>query len=583
MTTPFEPEISSAQPSIWEAAPVPDREGDHESTSVSEEYERCEDVWALLFRDGLDYPISHLAVRVDIPGMDVVEATTNEEGVVVLPAPKSFEGEATVSVQGLDGNLQEACKLDLAQCETGAVIQSPKVAVPMETKTRSHAMAQAASAPSAPASTSIAQTAPGATHPVATLPAPTEKTTPTATSSAQNGKEAKPATSSTPAKDCAASPPPTGKWYEVNQALEKAWVWLTGRVHESDKKQPACGAATSSAKKPSISSQHVVKESASTAGNPVTVVVGPECPSKDNLRLGRNNIYREAILNAAKRCNLIPQAMAALIDAEAAKKKESIPVLGADGKPVIIQKTGKPKVKIVREQWDTNSYNADSLAGGLTQFIESTWLGHVMVRGRYIHEQSIEKGWVKKEKDAKGKTNTVFVLADGKTTAQPWKHTSDANVQACLKQRFNAEWSIIAAADYAKTNLDLLAKKFNLKDLNDAEKAKLIYLLHHEGEGNGPLFIRNELHLMPKKKYASPEARLRSIFVGQFKGQVGAKEIVEEKIRKTNGNVQKAYRIWLEDYINNKIKLDRFCCDQSKMPTVSDAFNVFQKIGGQGV
>lgn len=357
-------------------------------------------------------------------------------------------------------------------------------------------------------------------------------------------------------------------WWEANGALDKAWKWLKDVVHSTDSAPPKSGGAL----------PHVVKETANKAGNPIIVAVGPECPNSDNLRLGRNNIYREAIIKAAKRVGIMSQAMAALIDAEAAKKSETIPVLGADGKPAINKKTGKPKTQTIKEQWNKDSYNAPSRAAGLTQFLESTWLAHCLKPGCYVHEQSVAKGWVKKETDAKGKSKFVFIFADGKTTTQPWKQTGDANVQACLKERYTAEWSIMAAADYGKDNLAVLQKAgFKLTGLNDAEKAKLMYLMHHEGEGAGPLFIRNELSKLPKGKFASSEERLKHVF-GM---QVGKKK-ADEAIDDANGNVQSAYRIWLTRYIDNKFELKNFCCDSSRTPLAEIAFNVFVKIGGKG-
>lgn len=363
------------------------------------------------------------------------------------------------------------------------------------------------------------------------------------------------------------SPSPTNEgdaWWEANGALAKAWVWLKDMVHSMDALPPKSGGNLS----------HVVKESANKAGNPIIVAVGPECPNNDNLRLGRNNIYREAITKAAKRVGIIPQAVAALIDAEAAKKTEFIPVLGGDGKPLINKKTGKPKTQTLKEQWNKDSYNASSRAAGLTQFLESTWLAHCLKSGYYVNEQSVAKGWVKKEVDAKGRSATVFVLAGGKTTPQPWKHTADANVQACLKERFTPEWSIMAAVDYGKANLAVLQKAgFKLAGLNDAEKAKLMYLMHHEGEGAGPLFIRNELSKLPKGKFASAEERLKHV----FKLQVGAADA--EKWAKRAGGVQQGYRLWLSKYINDKFDdLGRFACDSRKITPPQAAIELFDKI-----
>lgn len=357
-------------------------------------------------------------------------------------------------------------------------------------------------------------------------------------------------------------------WWEVNGALDKAWKWLKDVVHHTDSAPPKSGGAI----------PHVVKESATKAGNPIVVAVGPECPNGDNLRLGRNNIYREAIDKAAKRAGIIPQAMAALIDAEAAKKSETFPVIGADGKPIVNKKTGKPKTQTVKEQWNKDSYNAASRAAGLTQFLESTWLAHCLKAGCYLNEQSVAKGWARKEPDVRGRSSMVFLLSDGKSTAQPWKKTGDKNVQACLKERFTPEWSIMAAADYGKANLAVLEKSgFKLTNLNDAEKAKLMYLMHHEGEGAGPLFIRNELSKLPKGKFASAQERLKHVFILQ----VGKKK-ADEAISDSNGDTQKAYRIWLTRYIDSKFELKNYCCDSSRIALAERAFNVFVKIGGQG-
>jgi hypothetical protein len=136
----------------------------------------------------------------------------------------------------------------------------------------------------------------------------------------------------------------------------------------------------------------------------------------------------------------------------------------------------------------------------------------------------------------------------------------------------------MAAADYGKANLDVLKKSgFKLNGLNDAEKAKLMYLLHHEGEGAGPLFIRNELHRLPKGKFASAEERLKHVFVQQ----VGEKTS-NAAVTKAGGDIQMAYRLWLVDYIDRKIEVFKFCCDFRKAPIANSTFLVFQKIGGIG-
>lgn len=465
-----------------------------------------ENALTILARDALDQAIKNLYIQVYLPDGTTRHGTTTENGAVNFASPSTSMGIAKIQVRGLNGQMQPVCTIDLANCRGVAIIRSPKVAVPMALKPHS---------PKTVSAESIAQ---------------------------GNG------------------------WWEVNGALDKAWVWLKDTVHTSDTVPPKSGGSL----------PHVVKKSANKAGNPIVVAVGPECPNSNNLRLGRNNIYRQAIIDAAQRVGVIPQAMAALIDAEAAKKTEIFPVLGSDGKPAINKKTGKPKTQTIKEHWNKDSYNASSRAGGLTQFLESTWLAHCLKPDYYIHDESIAKGWVKKETDAKGKARFVFVLSDGKTTAYPRKFTSDTNVQACLKELFTAKWSIMAAADYGKANLGVLqAQGFQLAGLNDAEKAKLMYLMHHEGEGAGPLFIRNELSNLPKGKFASAEERLKYVFGLQVGEEAVRKHIIVE-----DGNVFRAYRKWLSAYIKLKFDLTRFCCDSAGSPRSSDVFGLLKKIGG---
>lgn len=360
-----------------------------------------------------------------------------------------------------------------------------------------------------------------------------------------------------------------GTWFEVNGALEKAWQWLKNIIHDTDK-QPLASSETHLPK---------VKESLNKAGNPITVAVGPECPNPDNLWLGENNPYRAYIVAAAKRINIIPQALAALIDAEAARKKTNIPTLDSSGKPVISKKTGKPKVRVIKGGWDAESYNDKSRAAGLTQFLESTWLAHVLISGRFICEQSVVKKWVRQEPDSKGRQRNVFVLADGTTTTTPFKHKADPNVQACLEQRKNPEWSIMAAADYAKANLDVLKKSgFKLASLNDAEKAKLMYLMHHEGEGAGPLFIRNQMEKLGAGKYASFDERLKAVFVMQ----VGKSE-AQKHIEFSKNNIQLAYRHWLAGYIDTNIKISKFACSQNSNTSALLVSKIFEQIGGSPI
>ena len=306
----------------------------------------------------------------------------------------------------------------------------------------------------------------------------------------------------------------------------------------------------------------------------MTVVVGPECPNKDKLRLGRNNVYRTAIVDAAKRLGLIPQALCALMDCEAGKVTEHIPKLGADGKQ-LKDKKGKLLSTPIRELWNANAGNAQSGAAGLTQFLASTWLAHVLTPGRYIHTQSVANGWVRKDTDAKGHSKWVFVLANGTSTTEAFKrHLGDDNVKKCLAMRMDPTWSINAAADYGNANLKLLERKgFKLAGLNDMDKAKLMYLMHHEGEGSGPLFISNTL-----ATGRGGIEGLRSTFATQLGGNGAAK--AAELISEADEDVEVAYRLWLATFIDNNFKqADKYFCSA---PIRAIALNdLLENIGGE--
>jgi hypothetical protein len=94
-------------------------------------------------------------------------------------------------------------------------------------------------------------------------------------------------------------------------------------------------------------------------------MVGPECPNPDKLKLGDNNIYRAAILEAGKRLGLIPQAICGLLSCEAATENITLTMKNANGQAIVATKgknKGKPIQKIIGKRWKANSYNASSHA-----------------------------------------------------------------------------------------------------------------------------------------------------------------------------------------------------------------------------
>lgn len=484
-----------------------------------------------LFRDGLDMPIRELEVFITMPSGLVCNAFTADSGAVTVEVPPGSTGEARIEVTDHKGERQHVCSVDLQSCQgaTAVMVRSPKVKVDVPLRPLQP--------PPSPAPAKAAPTPALAPRPAAARNPALGKTDPARVN-------------------------PHEPWWK--QAVHTAWGWLGNKGVELPEQPPPASPNTA-----------LVLRTRSDAGQPVSVVAGPECPNPQRLRLGRNGVYREAILLAAQRLGLIPQAICALIDCEAAKLPEKITLTDAKGLP-IKDKKGKPAFKTIRELWNPNSGNAQSGAAGLTQFLASTWLDHVLRPGFYIHEQCVANGWVKKVEVKKGVTRWAFVLADGKTTTAPAGHRSDATVQKCLAMRMDPTWSILAAADYGNANLKLLkAKGFKIEALQDMDKAKLMYLMHHEGEGAGPAFINNTL-----VKLRGGTDGLRRKFEAQL-GKDG-KALAADQLEAAEGDVEVAYRWWLSTYMDKQFaNSDRFFC--SIPNAVSKLSNLLVSIGGEEI
>ncbi|MNC68604.1 hypothetical protein D3C75_1192190 [compost metagenome] len=96
---------------------------------------------------------------------------------------------------------------------------------------------------------------------------------------------------------------------------------------------------------------------------------------------------------------------------------------------------------------------------------------------------------------------------------------------------------------------------YNIDGLNDAEKAKLIYLTHHLGLGDAMLFIKNKIS----------EDKASHL----LKAQVGVRSALN--MRMLMGSYVQAHRKWLIKYINNNIKLEGyFCVELTKPPKLED-------------
>jgi hypothetical protein len=294
-------------------------------------------------------------------------------------------------------------------------------------------------------------------------------------------------------------------------------------------------------------------------GHPV-VNVGVECPNKENLRLDANCKYRDFVIGAAARAGVEPQAVAAIMNAEAAKLVEvqTRPVF-AKGKPIKNQ-DGSPKMKTARVstgEWDPKSASSKSSARGMTQFLDGTWVGMAVTQGTFLNQKATGSGFI--AKDVAGAD--VFKFEDGKTEPLTSKnimrhvvgraHANDSNVQALLDLRYDAEAAIYTAVDYASQNITALKKRgFQIDSLNSSEKAKMMYASHHLGPGDVSDFILENIS----------ESHATTL----LEAQIGSTKAAERANVEGNSYVA-AHRHWLDGFIQEKITPKAFACDPDRI------------------
>ncbi|MEC5164228.1 MULTISPECIES: peptidoglycan DD-metalloendopeptidase family protein [unclassified Janthinobacterium] len=209
-----------------------------------------------------------------------------------------------------------------------------------------------------------------------------------------------------------------------------------------------------------------------------------------NLRLSPGNErYRIYVIAAAKKYGLTPQSLAALIDAEAAKKDNTW-------------------------QENSNEYNSD-LAQGLAQFFVPAWT------------------------DVLNDPSSLLNI-----DCRKMKRAEQ------FKNRLVAKYAIDGAAAYALQNLTNFAKdtKYQIENLPPEDKAKVAYMLHHEGLKGAKRVIGIG------KPLTRDEATERLV------QQLGKKNIkkVDQLIAQYDGDAVAAYKGWLFSYTDSKINVNSF-------------------------
>lgn len=210
------------------------------------------------------------------------------------------------------------------------------------------------------------------------------------------------------------------------------------------------------------------------------------------LVLGPNEIYRPHLLKAEDITDIDAAAIAALIDAEAGKKPDG--------------------------QWNANSQAGSSSAAGLTQFLKGTWLTQSCVKNTLLNQLCRARGFV--------------------TAANTVAAGQEAQI---LALRFDPEISIVTAAEYGLANFTALAKANVVEDeVGDDEKARYIYIAHHEGLGGAIGFLNGT------KAYT----------FANLVTQVGDK--AQAYVDAAGGDTTKAYRNWLTEYVDRHIQPSKF-------------------------
>jgi hypothetical protein len=160
--------------------------------------------------------------------------------------------------------------------------------------------------------------------------------------------------------------------------------------------------------------------------------------------LGANSVHQASLDRAAARTGIPPAALAAIVDAEAAKGKSG--------------------------RWQTLSRNPRSSAAGLGQFLSGTWIGEAQRKGTYLNEIARTRGWL-------NESGKVLEGCRG----------------ALLALRYDGDTSIQAISDYAKGNLDRL-RRAGVEIGGSVEKiAQSAYLGHHLGAGDAIRFMKGGL------------------------------------------------------------------------------------------
>lgn len=247
-----------------------------------------------------------------------------------------------------------------------------------------------------------------------------------------------------------------------------------------------------------------VEQARVETGKPVQVIA--TIYTNENLRLHpKNEKYRDFLLASAKKYDTTPQALAALIQAEAATLQSG--------------------------EWNekTNSDKPKRKAKGLCQFMEDGWTA--------VHQDP----------------NSLLYQDCKKMDKSQW-----------MAKRFEAKYAIDGTAAYAKMNLRSFKEnsKYDVDALAAEDKAKLAYLLHHEGD-----FGTRRLLGLAGNRTSKEWAAALGVQLGTNSEDAKAREQAEARrdsyLQQYGGNGHLAYKGWLFSIVDSKINVNHFVVEDA--------------------
>jgi murein DD-endopeptidase MepM/ murein hydrolase activator NlpD len=293
---------------------------------------------------------------------------------------------------------------------------------------------------------------------------------------------------------------------------------------------------------PSVPAQPVVLQTRTSDGLPATI--NAPLFASENLYLKKGNEkFRQALIESAKRYGFTPHALAAIINAEAAKTKDGT--------------------------WIETSAAAGSSARGLGQFLPAAWCEYIAKDGTLGNKEALKKTGATKlfaaNKTLYKEEGTKRVEIDGstKTTILDW--------------RDNGAYSIDAIASYAEDNLNYLSKNgLNAKALSPDEKVKIAYIMHHEGPRGGVLYLRGKLGGTNGLTHDQAKAKLAKQYKTRSDDGLEKAKALADRFE---GDYIKAYYYFLANHTDTMVRVKNFMLQSNGFQERS-AYEVIQSLSG---